>query len=192
METVRAFFAVALCESARAAAASVIDALRERDRKHGVRFVRQESLHVTLRFLGDVPVARLGELVAAVTKEVAPLPAFALSLGSLVGFPTARRPRVLALEVSPAEALVQAAAAVERGVVAVGFPPEDRPFRAHLTLGRVKGAPPDLAGVVTPPHEPSAVDAVVLLQSELSSDGARYTPLERVPLGGPVPSEPRL
>ena len=157
-----------------------------------MRFVRPESLHVTLRFLGDVPVARLGELVAAVAKELASVPPFAFAFGPVMGLPTLRRPRVLALEVTPAEPLAQAAAAVERGVVAAGFPAEERPFRPHLTLARVKGRAPATDGIASPACEPSDAREVVLMQSELHPQGARYTPLERVPLGGSVSSEPRL
>lgn len=193
VDAVRAFFAVELGEPARAAAAAVIAALRERSGDaRSVRFVRGESLHVTLRFLGDVPVERLGALVAAVAKPLADVPPFAFSLGPVVGFPDARRPRVLALSAWPAEPLERAAAAVERGVVAAGLAPEERPFRAHLTLARVRGRAPANDGIDTPPHAPSEVREVVLLQSELHADGARYTPLERLPLGGSVSSEPRL
>jgi 2'-5' RNA ligase len=199
-EAVRAFFAVELGASARAAAASAIEVLRRRDERRAVRFPRAEALHVTLRFLGDVATARLGELVACVAKETAGVAPFELRLGALMAFPTARRPRVLAAAALPAEPLARAAAAVERGCVAAGFAPEARPFRGHLTLGRVKrGRPPRFDDVAIPDHEPTPVRDAVLFASELGRDGARYTPLERVPLGasdvpcdGTNDSEPRL
>jgi len=201
--SLRAFFAVELGASARAAAAAVVRELRRRDERHVVRFPRPESLHVTLRFLGDVPTARLAGLVASVAKEAASVAPFDLRLGDPMAFPSARRPRVLAVAALPVEPLARAAAAVERGCVAFGFAPEPRPFRGHLTLGRVKhgpgretGArPPCFDGIALPGHEPTAVRDAVLFQSELRPDGARYTPLERVPFGGPVndsdDSEPR-
>jgi len=193
---VRAFFAVELGASARAAAAGVVDDLRRRDERHAVRFTRPESLHVTLRFLGDVGVERLGGLLECVTKEAAGVAPFAFGLGALLAFPSARRPRVLAARIEPAEPLAHAAAAVERGCVAAGFAPEVRPFRSHLTLGRVKhGRLPCIGHVEIPDHDPMPVRDAVLFQSELRPEGARYTPLERVPFGGAAndsdDSEPR-
>jgi 2'-5' RNA ligase len=184
-DPVRAFFAVELGESLRGAAAEAIGELRRRDAKGAVRFTRPESLHVTLRFLGDVAVERLGGLVACVAKEATGVAPFALRLGGLLAFPNARRPRVIAVEALPAEPLAAAAAAVERGCVAAGFEPEARAFRGHLTLGRVKrGRPPRLDDVEVPDHEPTAVRDTVLFRSELGHDGSRYTPLERVPFVG--------
>jgi len=192
--TVRAFFAVELGESVRRAAIEAVAALHRCDARGAVRFTRPESLHVTLRFLGDVAAERIAGLVACVSREAAGAAPFALRLGALVAFPDARRPRVLAAEALPAAPLACAAAAVERGCRAAGFEPETRPFRGHLTLGRVKhGRPPRFDDVAVPGHEPTPVRDVVLFASELARDGARYTPLERVPFGGTSDdSEPRL
>jgi RNA 2',3'-cyclic 3'-phosphodiesterase len=183
----RLFFAVEPDAGARRAAAALVAPLRARTGARSVRWVREENLHVTLRFLGDVEPTRVPELAAAVTAALAPLAPFALRLGPPRAFPT-RRPRLVVLDVEPPEPLAALAAAVERGVVAAGFPPEPRPFRAHLTLGRVKGpgrAPRDLDVTVpdTAPGQTFDVTEAVLFRSELHRDGARYTPLERIPLG---------
>jgi len=192
-DVARVFFAVELGAPAREAVASVVEALRRRDERGNVRWVRTESLHVTLRFLGDVEVSQLGALARAVARETARVAPFDLTLGAPVAFPSEKRPRVVVIGVAPAEALARAAVAVERGVVAAGFPPEERPFRAHLTLGRTRGRrPPRLDDVAAPAHAPTPVRDVVLFKSDLHRDGARYTPLERAPLGGTNDSEPRL
>ena len=191
-EPVRAFFAVELSDAARAAALATVAELRRRDEPGVVRFTRPESLHVTLRFLGDVETERLGGLVDCVTKEAAEVAPFEIGLGELMVFPSARRPRVLAAAIEPASPLAQAAAAVERGCVAAGFEPEARPFRGHLTLGRMKRGPaPRFDDAAVPDHEPTAVRDAVLFQSRLHRDGARYTPLERVPFGGAANAAPR-
>jgi len=196
VESVRAFFAVELDESARAAAKATAAELGRRDEAGVLRLMRLESLHVTLRFLGDVATDRLGGLVECVTKQAAEVAPFEVGLGELMVFPSARRPRVLAAGVEPAGPLAQAAAAVERGCVAAGFEPETRPYRGHLTLGRMKRGPaPRFDDVVVPDHEPTAVRDAVLFRSELGRDGARYTPLERIPFcaaEGGNDSEPRL
>jgi len=190
--TVRAFFAVELGDSARAAAAQAVAELHARDERGAVRFNRPELLHVTLRFLGDVATDRIEGLVGCVAREAAAVAPFDLSLGAVEAFP-ARRPRVLALAVGPVEPLARAAEAVERGCMAAGFAAEARPFRGHLTLGRVKrGRPPRFDDVAVAEHEPTPVRDAVLFASELRPEGARHTPLERVALGnGSEDSEPR-
>ena len=73
------------------------------------------------------------------------------------------------------------------GFVAAGFEPEKRGFRSHLTLGRVRGRElPDVAGVAPPPPTPFEVAEAVLFRSDLGPRGAKYTPLERIALGGIV------
>ena len=203
---IRAFFAIELGESARRAAAELARWLREGRGGDGVRWVRPEALHVTLRFLGDIDPARAAPLASRARLETAALRPFVLRLGPAELFPTPRRPRVVALGLEPAAPLEELAGAIERAVVAEGFAPEERGFRAHLTLGRVKttgprqakraarrgraesGPPQDrrLPSVTSAPlpAEEFAVEEVVLFRSELSPAGSHYTPLERIPLAG--------
>jgi len=183
---IRVFFAVELGDAARAATVALQQQLRRGPGGDAVRWVRPEGLHVTLRFLGEIEATRVPALVAAVGPEVSQRPAFELRLGALSGLPTARRPRVAILDVEPAEPLEELAAAVERGVVAAGIEPEMRRFRAHLTLGRVRGR----YGLPPADERPAAraafdVSDVVLFRSQPGRGGSRYTPLERLALGGP-------
>jgi len=189
---VRAFFAIELDASARLAAAQVASELRARPGGDGVRWVRPENLHVTLRFLGEIAPERVAPLAACVREQTAALAPFGLRLGALTSLPPNRRARVVVLELAPGEPLAALAAAVERGVVAAGCAPEPRAFRAHLTLGRVRegAAPPSLAAPAVPPAGFDVTEAV-LFASELHPSGSRYTPLERIPLGGAGGSRPQ-
>ena len=188
---VRSFFAVELGTDACRAASDVVDALRKRTDGDAVRWVRAENLHVTLRFLGNVASERLSPLTREVAAELQSVAPFALRLDAVQAFPSPRRPRVVALGLSPFEPIADLAAAVERGVVAAGFEPEARPFRAHLTLGRVRGryALPD--EVPAPPPSPFEVGEIALFTSDLSPSGPSYTLLERFPLGGDIHPETR-
>ena len=184
-DAVRTFFAVELDAGARQAAAGVARRLAEAPGGDGVRWVRPEALHVTLRFLGETPAARVAPLARRAAQEVAALAPFTLHLGPAELFPSPRRPRVVALGLEPAAPLLELAAALERACVALGFPAELRPFRAHLTLGRLLGRSfPTVAALAAPAAE-LAVEEVVLFRSELSPAGSRYTPLERARLGAP-------
>jgi 2'-5' RNA ligase len=147
--------------------------------------VREETLHVTLRFLGDIDCDRIARLAGCVREQTAALSPFRLQLGGARPFPSKRRPLAVVLGVEPAELLEELAAAVERGVVAAGFGPEPRPFNPHLTLGRIRRKrSPLVTGDVTTRGESCPVNEVVLFKSELQSSGAHYTPIERAPLGG--------
>jgi len=184
---IRAFFAIDLDEPCRAAAGDLLAALRASPGGEGVRWVRPEALHVTLRFLGDIEPEQVGPLARAVGAEAAGREPFTLVLGAARPFPSPRRPRVVALEVGPEAELAGLAAAVERGTAACGLAPEPRPFRGHLTLGRVKqGRGPATGGLRVPDGTACPVEEVVLFRSELARSGASYTPLERMGLGGSV------
>ncbi|HVP31086.1 MAG TPA: RNA 2',3'-cyclic phosphodiesterase [Myxococcota bacterium] len=190
MNGIRAFFALALEGDAKAAAARELERLRALPGADAVRFVRGDGLHVTLRFLGEIPHAQVAPLATAVGAELAPLAPFDATLGAVHAFPSARRPRVVALELLPEAPFTALAAAVERGVVATGFAPEPRPFRAHLTLGRVRPGRRLDPSLAAPAEAPAAaptsfpVRSIVLYQSTLAPEGSTYTPLERLPLGG--------
>ncbi|HXV36406.1 MAG TPA: RNA 2',3'-cyclic phosphodiesterase [Myxococcota bacterium] len=181
----RAFLAIDLGSEARAAAAAIAAALRALPNGDAVGWVRAENYHVTLRFLGEIDPARVARLAGCVREQTAALRPFRLELGGAHAFPSRRRPTALVLDVGPSGPLEALAEAVERGVVAAGFEPEARAFRAHLTLGRLHGARfPAVTGTVTSGGESCAVDEVVLFKSELQPSGASYTAIERTPLGG--------
>jgi 2'-5' RNA ligase len=190
-DAIRSFIAVDLDDGARRAAAEVARVLREAPGGRSVRWVRPESLHVTLRFLGNVEPDRVAPLARCVGEQVSPLAPFTVRLGASGLFPTPRRPRVVVLALEPEEPLEELAAAVERGVAALGFEPETRRFRAHLTLGRLRGGRgPATRGLAAPENTTLAVDEVVLFRSELHPTGARYTALERLALRGGAANHP--
>lgn len=184
-ESVRAFFALPLPEEARRAVAQVVSALRVLPDGDEVRWVGPASYHLTLRFLGNVDPSRIPALVARVGAQVQEFPSFEMTLHDPHLFPSPRRPRVVALEVRPTDRLAALAEAIEQGVVQAGFPGETRSFRAHLTLGRIRGRRfPRPAEVGPPRTAPISVREVVLLRSQLRREGASYTHLGHVPLAG--------
>ena len=185
MPNLRLFWALEIGAAARARAAGIAAALRDQPGDDGVRWVREESLHVTLRFLGATDPARVADLEREVERATRGISPFAVSLAGTVLFPSPRRARVVALELSPADPLGTLAARIERGAVAAGFPPEPRAFRPHLTLGRARdrrGIRLAVTASVTAHGDAWDVTETVLFRSDLAPGGARYTPLARVPL----------
>lgn len=102
-----------------------------------VRWVPVENIHLTLKFLGDVSETNLELLKKIMKSEAAEHPAFELSAGELGAFPTIRRPRVIWVNIQAPAELVSLQRGIDHETARLGYPREDRPFSAHLTLGRV-------------------------------------------------------
>ena len=184
MSAIRAFLAVEIGPDARRVAAMAARRLAREVRGREVRWARPETFHITLRFLGEIAEEQALPLAARVAETVADLAPFELRLGALAPFPSPRRPRVVAVTVEPEAPLLALARRVEAAVIHAGLPGEERGFRPHLTLGRVRDrAHPDLGSAGPIEAKPFRVAEVVLFASDLRSDGAVHTPLERIALG---------
>ena len=183
-EPVRAFFAVDLPESVRKEVAEVTEGLR-RELPRGLRLPSDEGLHLTLKFLGDVPRGALPRLLARATARLRSEQPFAVSLAGLGAFPNARAARVLWIGVGEGGArLAKLARKLEAAARGVGAPRERRPFHAHLTIGRLREPRRvPLERLPVPSGSGFSVEEVVLYESRLSSSGATYSPLARLPLG---------
>jgi 2'-5' RNA ligase len=180
-KAIRAFVALPLPDTLRRAVAETIRRLTPS--LPGLRFVRDEGAHVTLRFLGWTRADTIAALEAPLRAAAAACPPLDLAIRDLGTFPERDRPRVLwlGLEVPRAAAALQAAC--ERAAVAAGFEPETRAFHPHLTLGRWG----DRARRLPLPDVDlgsAHVGALVLYRSELRPSGSVYTPLAVFPLGG--------
>ena len=178
MTTIRTFIAIDLPPDVKAALADVAATLGERVPRGTVRWVRPEQMHLTLRFLGDTPTGKLPTLADALDTLAANQAPFALRLTDVGCFPNARRPRVVWVGLGGEEAkLLALVAALEAALRPLGWPPEDRPFRAHLTLGRVKDerAAQGVDWSAAVPALDVPVTAVHLIESQLRPEGSVYT-----------------
>lgn len=144
-----------------------------------------ENLHLTFRFVGDVDPVSFDRLLAALAESTLPAP-FRIRLGGLGAFPKARKASVLWLDVSdPADELSEIHSVVEEACETAGLGQEERPFRPHVTLSRIR-PPADVRSLIdsTPRLDVSStVDELVVLRSHLGGGVPRYEPLERFPLG---------
>lgn len=156
-----------------------------------VKWVAPHQLHFTLKFLGEVPEGRIAAAREALSRSVDGLSAFSLTLSGLGAFPRREAARVIwAGCTSGREPLEALAAGVEEAFVAAGFPPEERPFSAHLTLGRVRegGGGRSLSELLAREARRTfgevVVKEAVLFQSVLGPSGPAYSPLVRALLAG--------
>lgn len=140
-----------------------------------------ESLHVTMAFLGECTGDAVPALGGAVSAAAAPLPALRFE-GAVWLAP--RRPHVLTAGLTDDDGALGAVhAALWAGLVPLGFTPEERPFRPHLTVARVRrGQRPRDLSVPVPPGGSFPASALTLMRSRLGGGAARYEPLERVRL----------
>lgn len=154
-----------------------------------VSWVKPDNLHFTLKFLGEVAEAQLPALREAFVLSLADLRSFTVSLAGLGSFPPKGRPRVIWIGVQEGTEEVEALRQrIDEAFLPLGFPREARPFRPHLTLGRVKqGGRLDALLECLRTMEVGGVGrmevrSVELMQSQLHPAGAIYTPVETVGL----------
>jgi 2'-5' RNA ligase len=190
----RVFIATPLPDTARESIAGVVEEVRAAGVLEGgrdVRWVRLDGLHLTLRFLGPTLEDRIEAARDAVRQVGVQAEPFDLVIGGAGTFPPVGRPRAIWLGVREgADRLAQLAAHVDRSLVGAGWPPETRPFRAHLTLARADGVPAGigigarLAAATADLRIPARMDRIGLFESLTGGGPARYEPLELVELGG--------
>ena len=148
--------------------------------------------HLTLKFLGEVPPDRVGDIGRALERALQGAFAFPVTYAGLGAFPSSRRPRVVWVAISQgAEEIQQLARRVEDALAGLGFPREDRPFHPHVTVRRVRGPRDErwamdlLSRHGQTTFASAAVDSVLLLESHLHPSGARHEVLFRVQLPPP-------
>lgn len=146
-----------------------------------VRWVRPDGIHLTLKFLGEVPDATEPDMRAALARAArggTPLP---LTVEGFGAFPAVERPKVIWAGIDPAPGVELLQHHVEREFEPLGFAPEGRPFRPHLTLGRAeRDAGPRAFASLGPAlvqlryQETALVETVDLMRSTLQSGGSVY------------------
>jgi 2'-5' RNA ligase len=158
-----------------------------------VKWVRPDDIHLTLAFLGNVPVEEIAAVAAAVRGAAAGMEPIRLRAGGAGCFPPRGRPRVVWIGIEePTGALARLQGAVARATERFAEKPERREYKAHLTVGRVRGgrgaeelseAVAALADAEGPEFEAAEV---VIFESVLAREGPTYMPLASVPFGTPV------
>ncbi|MDT8441402.1 MAG: RNA 2',3'-cyclic phosphodiesterase [Desulfuromonadales bacterium] len=153
-----------------------------------IRWSRPQTLHLTLRFFGETPQEDLEKIRVSMLSIASCQPACQVRLQGLGAFPEPRRPRVLWTGLEPVAPLRQLYRHCETALQQAGIPPEPRPFRPHLTLGRWRQAGPDvrqlLAETTGQTFGTLSVRQLIVYRSLLHTTGAEHIPLFTAALAG--------
>lgn len=187
MAAVRTFVAILLDDSLRKSITEIIGKLSTSKAK--VKWVEPENVHVTLKFLGDVEEERLPEVYAACERAAAGVGPINLEMRSIDCFPNRKNPRIVWLGVERgAEAVKRLQGRVESELAQIGFSADDKQFRAHLTIGRVKGKERlSMLGRLLDKEKNVLIgsmraEKVSVMKSKLLPSGPEYTELKAIPL----------
>ena len=179
----RIFVAIEISDEARLKAAAYIKNLRTQFSEVRASWDKPEKLHLTMKFLGEISEAQLGNLIDACEKTVAEISPFKLGIGGTGVFPSARQARVLWLGVKDERGKLRRLNDVlESEGEKQGFQKEKRSFKAHLTVARLKEKSNELAEAhLNGEFEPVEfeVSGIVVFQSELKPTGSIYSVISR-------------
>ena len=193
MEQIRSFIAIELPDELRLKLGQ-LEAQLKSGKQPWVKWVNPDSIHLTLKFLGNIASDRTGEITRAMEEAAQGIPPFHLEVKDLGVFPNLKRVQVVWVGISgEVDKLGEFQQRLESNLACLGFAPESRPFTPHLTLARLRnqaslderqGFGQLIAGIR---FEAGAieVDAINLMRSQLTREGAIYSRISSVRLKNP-------
>lgn len=177
---VRAFVGVVIDETVRVALSGAVDLLRKCHAR--MAWVPAENMHISLAFLGNVPRPMLGEISNVLDRAAQGTAPFSVSVSGIGTFGQ----RVVWAGVDAPRSLFEIQRRVAEGVRGLGIQVDDRPYRPHVTLGRIKSGASDLTGALrkvgSPEFGVTEVRGIALMRSELRAGHALYTLLHAAAL----------
>lgn len=183
----RTFIAIDLIDENKSALTKLQDELKQA--RADVKWVEPVNIHLTLKFLGEVTDEYVGKVKEALDKTAAGFKPFEISLSGIGAFPELDYARVIWVGVEKGkEETEEVARRLEDELEKFGFAKDERPFTAHLTIGRVRTGKNkealkekiNLLNAKPYPLNPQTISQIVLYQSKLTPNGPIYTPLHKV------------
>ncbi|MBL7481176.1 RNA 2',3'-cyclic phosphodiesterase [Legionella bononiensis] len=187
MKTIRSFFAIMLDPAIKNDMSTCLSALKHAVPDSNLRWVKIEHLHVTLQFLNSLKSECVPQLIKKMQNTLKNTPSFQLEIGALQWFPTSSHPKILSFTVGPHSILNDLSASIGHELTALNIPIENRPFRAHMTLGRLAShhllaETVDLSQIKLPPIPSITINELFFIESKPQSEGSNYSPLARFKL----------
>lgn len=182
---IRAFFAIKPPPLMYNFLESLLKTLIHADQKHFIKWIDVEKLHITLQFIKSIQREDIDLLIELVNSRLKSNTAFQLEFDQLEWFPALYRPRVLSLRVGPQVVLKTLAATLGQALIDLNYPVETRPFRGHLSLGRLAYSRTPVASISRIKLSDSPVveiNEVHLIESQLGKGKTLYLPLAQFKL----------
>lgn len=177
---IRSFIALDIGDEVRKNLSELIDDLK--NTRADIRWAKPGSIHLTLKFLGDIPPDDVDRIESAIKKASHDFEPFKIEVKGLGVFPSIKRPRIIWTGlIEPAGTLKRLAKSIENKCAKRGYKPEKRPFKAHLTIGRVRSLKgiDALKGKIEAGAELELgafkADSIALFKSDIKPGGAVYT-----------------
>jgi 2'-5' RNA ligase len=190
MEEIRSFIAIELPEAVKLNL-SQLEAQLKSGRQTSVKWVAPESIHLTLKFLGNIVVESTKDIAQAMAEAAQGIPPFRLEVKDLGVFPNLQRVQVAWVGVhGEIDKLSQLQQRLDSNLLRLGFAPEGRPFTPHLTIARLRdnASPAERQAfgqlIASTRFEAGAftVDAISLMKSQLTREGPIYSRISQVAL----------
>ena len=190
----RLFIAVEIPDEIKKNIVELINGLKKVEA--GIKWVEEKNLHITLKFLGSVEDKDLEKLISMVSKTVEDFGSFKVNFSGMGTFPEGKAPRVVWVGTTEgAEALVKLAGGLENSLSPAGFRSEQRAFKPHLTIGRIKAVPAGrqekkgvdklrvrMALIKNPKFGEAMIDRIFIMKSTLTAKGPIYEKIRGVKL----------
>jgi len=178
---IRSFIAIPLSDSIKSKVATIQNRLKPT--LPDVRWVKPETMHLTLHFFGDLNDESLEKAGSVMVSIGSLIPPFSMTLSGIDAFPSPSRARVFWLGIK-CDRINGLYAALETGLEEVGFVREKRAFHPHITLGRCRSQPQRSGHILSPETDTVAgemtVDRMVLYESQLLPSGAVHRPRQTI------------
>lgn len=185
-EFTRFFFAIDPIPSLKNQIHDIVQhSLKKKFALYSIEWIKKEIFHITLQFLKQINPKDIPKMIENVTNELQSTKSFYLNLGQVEFFPSPQQQRIITVHIEPATILKELSTKIGLGIKATGYPLELRPFKEHLTLGRIKQPQQqklNLGNLLTPRLEQMLVKEIVLFKSQPSSSGSQYISIARIPL----------
>jgi 2'-5' RNA ligase len=182
----RTFIALALPPKIKTEISKLQNLLQQPDYKSSLKWVDPNNLHITLKFLGETTPEKVDLLSEKIKKHLHPVKPITVTLSNLGAFPSISKPNVIWSDVFPKDELIMTFKNIETICLSEGFEQEQKPFKTHITLARLKRGTTQeqikqissvLKNNITIPPLTFNIDGVTIYKSVLTPQGPLYTAL---------------